>query len=53
MYAPPDTDFVPVDAWTVAQVIASTGSAGSLDDLLVSSDALDQVRRVRAAEAQP
>jgi cell division protein FtsB len=53
MYAPPDTDFVPVDAWTVAQIIASTGSAGSLDDLLVSSDALDQVRRVRAAEAQP
>ena len=35
----------------VAQIIAATGSTGRLDGLLVDSDALDQVRRVRAAEA--
>jgi hypothetical protein len=53
MFAPPDSDFVAVDPWTVAQIVAATGSTGSLDGLLVDSDALDQVRRVRAAEAQP
>jgi hypothetical protein len=53
MYAPPDSNFVPVDPWTVAQVIAVTGSAGSIDDLLIGGDALEQVRRVRAAEAHP
>jgi hypothetical protein len=36
----------------VAQIIAATGSTDSLDGLLVDSDALEQVRRVRAAEAQ-
>jgi hypothetical protein len=53
MFAPPDSDFVHFDPWTVAQVIAATGSANALDAFLVDDDALDQVRRVRAAEAQP
>ncbi|MDF2733046.1 MAG: hypothetical protein K0S92_1682 [Desertimonas sp.] len=52
MFAPPESQFVGVDPWTVAQIIAATGSTGVLDDLLVDGDALDQVRRVRAAEAQ-
>ena len=52
MYAPPDSDFVAVDPWMLAQIIAATGSTGALDNLLVDGDALDQVRRVRAAEAQ-
>jgi hypothetical protein len=52
MFAPPDSNFVAADPWTLAQVIAATGSTGSLDGLLVDGDALDQVRRVRAAEAQ-
>jgi cell division protein FtsB len=53
MFAPPDSNFVAVDPWTLAQIIAATGTAGSLDGLLVDGDALDQVMRVRAAEAQP
>jgi hypothetical protein len=53
MFAPPDSDFLHVDPWTVAQIIAATGSTDALDGLLVDGDALDQVRRVRAAEAQP
>ena len=51
MFAPPDSDFLHVDPWTVAQIIAATGSTDALDGLLVDGDALDQVRRVRAAEA--
>jgi hypothetical protein len=53
MFAPPESEFVHVDPWTVAQIIAATGSTGALDGFLVDDDALDQVRRVRAAEAQP
>jgi cell division protein FtsB len=52
MYAPPKSDFVAADPWTVAQIVAATGSTDALDGLLVSSDALDQVRRVRAAQAE-
>jgi hypothetical protein len=36
----------------VAQIVAATGSTDALNGLLVSSDALDQVRRVRAAQAE-
>ena len=53
MFAPPQSDFVAVDPWALAQIVAATGSTGSLDGILVDGDALDQVRRVRAAEAQP
>jgi cell division protein FtsB len=49
MFAPPESNFVAVDPWALAQIVASTGSTGSLDDLLVDDDALGQVRRVRAA----
>ena len=49
MFAPPDSNFVAVDPWALAQIIATTGTAGSLDGLLVDGDALDQVMRVRAA----
>jgi hypothetical protein len=52
MFAPPDSDFVQIDPWTVAQIIAATGSTAALDGLLIDDDALEQVRRVRAAEAQ-
>jgi hypothetical protein len=51
MFAPADTNFVRVDPWTVARIIAATGSPDSIDGLLATDDALDQVRRVRAAEA--
>jgi hypothetical protein len=51
MYAPPESDFVAVDPWTVAEIIAAAGSTDALDGLLVDGDALDQVRRVRAAQA--
>ena len=51
MYAPPDSDFVAVDPWIVAQMIAATGSTETLNGLLIDGDALDQVRRVRAAQA--
>jgi hypothetical protein len=53
MFAPPASDFLHVDPWTVAEIIAATGSTDALDGLLVEGDALDQVRRVRAAEARP
>ncbi len=52
MYAPPDSDFVAADPWILAQMIAATGSTGSLNGLLIDGDALDQVRRVSAAQAQ-
>ena len=52
MFAPPESEFVTVDPWALAEIVAATGSTGSLDGLLVGGDALDQVRSVRAAEAQ-
>jgi hypothetical protein len=52
MFAPPDSEFAAVDPWTVAQIIAATGSTDALDGLLVDGDALEQVRRVRAAESR-
>ncbi len=50
MFAPPESNFVAVDPWALAQIVAATGSTESLDGLLVDDDALDQVRRVREAE---
>ena len=50
MFAPPESNFVAVDPWALAQIVASTGSTESLNGLLVDDDALDQVRRVREAE---
>ena len=35
MFAPPESEFVTVDAWALAQIVAATGSTGSLDGLLV------------------
>lgn len=52
MYPSPNTDFLAVDPWTMAQILASAGSVDALDGLLVDSDPLDQVMRVRRAEAE-
>jgi len=50
MFAPPQTQFTTVDPNTLAQILASTGTVSSFDGLLVESDPLDQMRRVRAAD---
>ena len=46
-----DADFAVVDPWVLAQVLASTGSVRGSDGAITETDPLDQVRRVRAAEA--
>lgn len=46
-----DTRFADVDPYLYAYVLAVTGGIGDEDGALVAYDALDQVRRVRAAEA--
>ena len=33
MFAPPESEFVAVDPWALAQIVAATGSTGSLDGL--------------------
>lgn len=50
MSAAPQTQFMAVDPDTLAQILASTGTVNSFDGLLIESDPLDQVRRVRAAD---
>ena len=52
MYAAPHTDFISADPWTLAQILASTGTVNTLEGLLVETDPLDQVRRVLAASAE-
>lgn len=51
MFPAPNTEFLAVDPWTLAQVLASAGSVDALDGLLVQSEPLDQVMRVRRAQA--
>lgn len=46
-----DTDFADVDPQVYAFVLAATGGITDADGALVTDDALEQVRRVRAAEA--
>lgn len=46
-----DTQFAEVDPYLYAYVLAVTGGISDEDGALVANDALDQVRRVRAAEA--
>ena len=50
MYPAPHTDFISADPWTLAEILASTGTVSTFDGLLIESDPLDQVRRVRAAD---
>lgn len=50
MFAAPETQFTSIDPNTLAQILASTGTVSTFDGLLVESDPLDQVRRVRAAD---
>jgi hypothetical protein len=49
MHVPPETEFLPVDPATVAQVIAAAGTlhpSGGLDE---PADPLEQIRRVKAS----
>lgn len=46
-----DTEFADVDPYVYAYVLAATGGITDEDGALAAIDALDQVRRVRAAEA--
>jgi hypothetical protein len=50
MYPAPHSDFITADPWTLAEILASTGTVSTFDGLLVETDPLDQVRRVRAAD---
>lgn len=50
MHPAPHSDFITADPWTLAQILASTGTLSSFDGLLIETDPLDQVRRVRAAD---
>ena len=50
MYPAPHTDFITADPWTLAEILASTGTVSTFDGLLMETDPLDQVRRVRAAD---
>lgn len=52
MYPSPHTDFLTADPWTLAQILASTGTVSTFDGLLIGTDPLDQVRRVLAATAE-
>jgi hypothetical protein len=45
-------DFMAVDAWTVAQAIAATGSAPTPDDALRALEPLDQYRLVKQVGVQ-
>jgi len=51
MFVAPQTQFTAIDPNTLAQVLAATGTVSSLDGLLIETDPLDQVRRVRAADS--
>jgi hypothetical protein len=45
-----DGDFVAVDAWTMAQAIAASGSAPTPDDALRALEPLDQYRLVKQVD---
>lgn len=51
MFAPPRSDFITADPYALAQVLAMAGTVNPFDGLLVESDPLDQIRRVRAADS--
>jgi len=50
MFAAPQTEFVSVDPYALAQILATTGTVSTFDGLLMETDPLDQVRRVLAAD---
>jgi len=50
MFAAPQTEFVSVDPYALAQILAATGAVSTFDGLLMETDPLDQVRRVLAAD---
>ena len=49
MHPAPASDFLVVDPWELARVLATSGTIDPNDGTLNQSDPLDQVRRVRAA----
>ncbi len=49
MHPAPASDFLAVDPWALARVLATRGTIDPNDGTLNESDPLDQVRRVRAA----
>jgi cell division protein FtsL len=51
MFTAVETEFVAIDPLVVAQILAATGTIDPEDGTLIETDPLDQVRRVRAAEA--
>jgi hypothetical protein len=51
MFTAIETEFIGVDPYVLAQVLAATGTIDPEDGTLIETDPLDQVRRVRAAES--
>jgi hypothetical protein len=51
MVVAPQTEFLPVDAQTLAEIIAAAGSVDEATGAVVPEDPLDQIRRVKAATA--
>jgi cell division protein FtsL len=49
MIVAPNTEFVPVDGRTLAEVIAAAGTVDELANAVDQADPLDQFRRVKAA----
>lgn len=50
MYPAPAAEFLDIDPYALARVLATTGTIDADDSTLIENDPLDQVRRVRAAE---
>ncbi len=49
MHVPPETEFLPVDPATLAQVIAAAGTVDAAGGLSDPADPLEQIRRVKAS----
>lgn len=50
MYASPRTDFLEIDGYELAHVLASAGTIDEATGAVDVADPLDQIRRVRSAE---
>lgn len=50
MYASPRTDFLEVDGYALAHVLAAAGTIDEVTGTVDLADPLDQIRRVRSAE---
>lgn len=53
MTAAPDTEFITIDGYALANAIAAAGIVGDIEATAIEDDPLDQIRRVRQAETNP